>query len=121
MDADADRITCCNQCKQPLIEIDNHGERLKGCLTCNLWSIVDRKLWKRLSEEDRRLEFLGGLFAKARDLDIAHVVFSAVLHWLDMDYVADHRHLEWSVDALAYDCKSDRRMRRPAHLLHGLL
>ena len=41
---DADRITCCNQCKQPLIEIDNDGERLKGCLTCNLWSTVDRKL-----------------------------------------------------------------------------
>jgi hypothetical protein len=30
-----------NQCKQPLIEIDNRGERLKGCLTCNLWSTVD--------------------------------------------------------------------------------
>ena len=27
---DADRITCCNQCKQPLIEIDNRGERLGG-------------------------------------------------------------------------------------------
>jgi hypothetical protein len=55
MDADADRITCCNQCKQPLIEIDNGGERLKKlCLTCNLWSTVDRKLWKRLSEEDLR-------------------------------------------------------------------
>jgi hypothetical protein len=51
---DADRITCCNQCKQPLIEIDNRGERLKGCLTCNLWSTVDRKLWKRLSKEDLR-------------------------------------------------------------------
>jgi hypothetical protein len=51
---DADRITCCNQCKQPLIEIDNGGERLKGCLTCNLWSTVDRKLWKRLSKEDLR-------------------------------------------------------------------
>ena len=44
MDADADRITCCNQCKQPLIEIDNRGERLKGCLACNLWSTVDREL-----------------------------------------------------------------------------
>jgi hypothetical protein len=54
LDADADRITCCNQCKQPLIEIDNRGERLKGCLTCNLWSTVDRKLWKWLSEEDLR-------------------------------------------------------------------
>ena len=38
---DADRITCCNKCKQPLIEIDNRGERLKGCLACNLWSTVD--------------------------------------------------------------------------------
>ena len=49
-----DRITCCNQCKQPLIEIDNRGERLKGCLACNLWSTVERKLWKRLSKEDLR-------------------------------------------------------------------
>jgi plasmid replication initiation protein len=59
---DADRITCCNHCKQPLIEIDNGGERLKGCLTCNLWSTVDRKLWKRLSEEDLR-----ALYALVRD------------------------------------------------------
>ena len=29
---DADRITCCIQCKQPLIEIDNRGERLKVLL-----------------------------------------------------------------------------------------
>ena len=35
---DADKIACCNQCKLPLIEIDNRGKRLKGCLTCNLWS-----------------------------------------------------------------------------------
>ena len=54
LDADADRITCCNQCKQPLIEIDNRGKRLKGCLTCNLWSTADGKRWKRLSEEDLR-------------------------------------------------------------------
>ena len=47
-------ITCYNKCKQPLIEIDNRGERLKGCLACNLWSTVDRKLWKRLSKEDLR-------------------------------------------------------------------
>ena len=54
MDADADRITCCNKCKQPLIEIDNRGKLLKGCLTCNLWSTGDGKRWKRLSEEDLR-------------------------------------------------------------------
>jgi hypothetical protein len=51
---DADKIACCNQCKQPLIEIDNRGKRLKGCLTCNLWSTADGKRWKRLSEEDLR-------------------------------------------------------------------
>jgi hypothetical protein len=32
----------CNQCGQDLIEIDNRGERLKGCLTCNLWAAPDR-------------------------------------------------------------------------------
>jgi len=51
---DADKIACCNQCKQPLIAIDNRGKRLKGCLTCNLWSTADGKPWKRLSEEDLR-------------------------------------------------------------------
>jgi hypothetical protein len=34
---DDDSIACCNQCKQALTEIDNRGERLTGCLTCNLW------------------------------------------------------------------------------------
>ena len=33
---DDDKITRCNHCKQALIEIDNRGERLTGCLTCNL-------------------------------------------------------------------------------------
>ena len=42
----------CNQCHQPFIEIDNRGERLTGCLTCNLWSAADGKKWKRLSAED---------------------------------------------------------------------
>ena len=51
---DADKIACWNQCEQPLIEIDNRGKRLKGCLTCNLWSTADGKRWKRLSEEDLR-------------------------------------------------------------------
>jgi len=27
-----------NQCGQELIEIDNRGGRLVGCLTCNLWT-----------------------------------------------------------------------------------
>jgi hypothetical protein len=28
----------CNQCDQELIEVDNRGERLVACLTCNLWA-----------------------------------------------------------------------------------
>jgi len=27
----------CNECKQPLIMIDNRGRHLQGCLTCNEW------------------------------------------------------------------------------------
>jgi hypothetical protein len=29
----SDKIEYCNQCKQPVTEIDNYGERLIGCLT----------------------------------------------------------------------------------------
>jgi hypothetical protein len=48
----SNKIATCDQCKQALTEIDNRGERLVGCLTCNLWSVADGKWWKRLSEED---------------------------------------------------------------------
>ena len=44
----------CNQCHQLLTEIENHGQRLRGCLTCNLWASVDVGRWIRLSEEDVR-------------------------------------------------------------------
>ena len=41
----------CHECKQPLMEIDNRGQRLRGCLTCNIWwSGDDEKV--RLSEAD---------------------------------------------------------------------
>jgi hypothetical protein len=40
-------------CKQALIELDNSGERLTACWTCNLWEVPDEE-WKRLSEEDLR-------------------------------------------------------------------
>jgi hypothetical protein len=49
-----DHSARCNQCKQPLTEIDNRGERLTGCVTCNLGSTEGGKRWKRLSEEDLR-------------------------------------------------------------------
>jgi len=51
---DDDKIAVCNQCKQPLTEIDNRGEHLTGCLTCNLWAMAEGTRWKRLSEEDLR-------------------------------------------------------------------
>ncbi|MGH9552893.1 MAG: hypothetical protein ACRD3W_26165 [Terriglobales bacterium] len=44
----------CNPCGQPLVEIDNQGQRLKGCLTCNLWVAEGKEYWVRLSEEDLR-------------------------------------------------------------------
>jgi hypothetical protein len=52
---DDEKTACCNHCKQALIEIDNRGERLTGCLTCNLWAAADGKRWTRLSEEDLRV------------------------------------------------------------------
>jgi hypothetical protein len=27
----------CKECGQPIIEIDNRGKHLRGCLTCNGW------------------------------------------------------------------------------------
>ena len=51
---DEEQIARCHNCKQALIEIDNRGERLTGCLTCNLWAAAGSKRWKRLSETDLR-------------------------------------------------------------------
>jgi hypothetical protein len=48
------RMLHCHNCGQPLIEIDNRGEPLRGCLVCNLWAAGDAKSWSRLSEEDLR-------------------------------------------------------------------
>jgi len=27
----------CKRCKSPLIQIEHYGDRLTGCLECNLW------------------------------------------------------------------------------------
>jgi hypothetical protein len=42
----------CNYCQQELIDIDNRGERLTGCLPCNLWSVSGEKLWIELCADD---------------------------------------------------------------------
>lgn len=52
--AETEGANRCNQCGQELIEIDNRGERLVGCLTCNLWTAADGKGWIRLGEDDLR-------------------------------------------------------------------
>ena len=44
----------CHNCGQELIKINNQGERLAGCLTCNLWAPAEGNRWIRLSEEDLR-------------------------------------------------------------------
>ena len=41
----------CTECKQPLAEIDNGGQILAGCITCNLWRDQDGNV-VRLSVED---------------------------------------------------------------------
>jgi hypothetical protein len=55
---DLDGIACCHQCKQALIEIDNYGERLTGCLTFNLWSVADGKRWIRLYPKKAFMRFI---------------------------------------------------------------
>ena len=42
----------CFQCIRPLIEIDHYGERLTGCLECNVWRGSKRAFIVELSVED---------------------------------------------------------------------
>ena len=37
------------------VEIDNRGQRLTGCITCNLWTAGEAKGWTRLSVEEPRV------------------------------------------------------------------
>ena len=41
----------CHECKQPLIEVDNRGRQLVGCLICNRWTDRDGNA-AELSEKD---------------------------------------------------------------------
>jgi hypothetical protein len=41
------------ECRHPLTDIDNYGQRLRGCITCNIWwSLEGADV--RLPEEDIR-------------------------------------------------------------------
>jgi hypothetical protein len=57
-------ISYCFDCKRPLVEIDNRGERLTGCMTCNLWRDSEGNVVK-LSVED--LAALQALRKKGRN------------------------------------------------------
>jgi hypothetical protein len=47
------RIARCHECKRPLTAIDCYGERLTGCITCNIWW-PPRGPIKQLPEGDLR-------------------------------------------------------------------
>ena len=42
----------CKQCNQPLVEIDNYGERLIGCIECNQWTWRGSKRLIALPQDD---------------------------------------------------------------------
>jgi hypothetical protein len=47
-----DDASYCFECKRPLVEIDNRGERLRGCMTCNIWWSLTGGAAVKLSVED---------------------------------------------------------------------
>jgi len=44
----------CFECKQPLTEIERHGQLLKGCLNCNIWWALRGGSSPRLSAAELR-------------------------------------------------------------------
>ena len=42
----------CDRCDAPLIEIDHYGDRLKGCIECNIWRGGKNAFVVELSVED---------------------------------------------------------------------
>jgi predicted Fe-S protein YdhL (DUF1289 family) len=45
-------IGYCFECKRPLIEIDNRGRYLRGCMTCNIWWSLTGGGAAKVSAED---------------------------------------------------------------------
>ena len=48
----AEVVSYCFECKRPLIEIDHRGQRLHGCMTCNIWWSLTGGGAIKLSVED---------------------------------------------------------------------
>jgi hypothetical protein len=54
----------CERCGSPLKEIDHYGERLTGCLECNVWRSSKRAFVVELLPDD--IKALRGLKANGR-------------------------------------------------------
>ncbi|MGH6866563.1 MAG: hypothetical protein ACREDO_10435 [Methyloceanibacter sp.] len=53
-------ILTCDHCRSPLTRIDHYGDRLDGCVSCNLWGAPGSdRLLRRLNQED--IDALRGL------------------------------------------------------------
>ena len=50
--SDESGASYCFECKRPLVEIDNRGGYLWGCLTCNIWWSLTEEGAVKLSVED---------------------------------------------------------------------
>ena len=59
--------TVCSQCGGPLIEIDCYGDRLIGCVKCNLWRKNGEEHLQSLTEEDLEALNLSNARHKAED------------------------------------------------------
>ena len=50
--SDESGASYCFECKRPLVEIDNRGQHLRGCMTCNKWWSLTGGGAVKLSVED---------------------------------------------------------------------
>jgi uncharacterized Zn finger protein (UPF0148 family) len=75
----------CKQCDQPLVEIDNYGERLIGCIECNRWTWRGSKRPIELPEDD--LEAL-------KVVDSVHDIIQDVSVWRIRSCASNQQHGE---------------------------
>jgi hypothetical protein len=48
----SNETTVCFHCREPMIEVDNYGQRLIGCVGCNRWARFGSEDVIELPEED---------------------------------------------------------------------
>ena len=52
MSSEESAKSLCFECKRPLVETDNRGRHLRGCMTCNIWWPLPGGGAVKLSVED---------------------------------------------------------------------